>query len=859
MAFDRFTELDESDLKRLLEKKDSESTKKIVKASVAVLQNYLEAKGKRLQEIETASDEECDDILRKFYAETRKEDGTRYAKKSLVSLRYGIQKHFIRTREQDIINDKVYFKSNETFKAVLLKLKEDGIGESVHTEPVTVEDMAKLYGGPAFDTRTPEGLQRKVMFECLYYFCSRGRENIRGLKKSSFVEEVNLSGRKYIALVRTIKTKKNDGEDEVDDILNEPIRMYDRPGNPNCPVASFKKYVSKLHTGIESFWQRPRKNVCEEDPTWYEGIPVGKNAIYSYMKKLSQDFHLSKRYTNLSVRATSIAKLDHYGVETRHVLGVSGHHRPEPTTKNHTFWLSDEGRCLMSDILSGQVDPKAKCVKRCSAAAAGGTSSYETMANSHVEEQNNIHINRLPLQSVPELPYSNSTNGFAEKQLPMMTETKMDRMEERENIEALLKKAVLSLCQEKYQNPIEVDALICVTLTPTNNHVVKIHEKVGNWSDKTSGMSFEGEHGDIPSAMYSTEQNPKPKSNGRNENVLMTNGTGDSETMVQKQNTEILPSSSAGVLGSEAMVQTTKSLPSSSAGILGSEAIVQNTKSLPSSSAGVLGSETVSKRTPHLSYQDLGQIVHDKDSMYYSTDASRKDNSVGHIQPTPVGLLVPCNKSPMLVYPISTSNGKTLICRKRKLDQPEIQHHEEGSQNYLSIIEQREKHLSYHRGSSVNNNDESNGNQTPGENLTGVVIKEEPPWDSVGETQSKWPSENPGMDGGNCELVGNTPTQCVYSSEGNHEVPLEMSVTSIKEEPQDSDPDDSEMAIDRELSNSDSVRHSDNMFTNTSRNLSEITSNSNRAEHFSSESKDIQLGIRAALGYPEPIYQFPFV
>ncbi|XP_069130350.1 uncharacterized protein [Argopecten irradians] len=186
-----------------------------------------------------------------------------------------------------------------------------------------------------------------------------------------------------------------------------------------------------------------------------------------------------------------------------------------------------------------------------------------------------------------------------------------------------------------------------------------------------------------------------------------------------------------------------------------------------------------------------------KDNMSNYTDTPRKDNSGVNTQPTPVGLvpsglMLPYGKSPMLIYPISTSTRKTLICRKRMLDQEEkpctflkAQFKKEGDQS--------ENQFSYHQGSSVNDNDESNGNQTPGENLTGVVIKEEPPWDNVGETQSKWPSENPGMDGGNCQLVGNTPTQCVYSSEENHEVPLEMSVTSIKEEPQDSDPDDSEM------------------------------------------------------------------
>jgi len=158
MAFDRFSELDESELKKLLDGKDSESTNKTVKTSVAVLQHYLEARGKDLHDLETSSIEECDDVLRKVYAEARKEDGTRYAKISMVTLRYRLQKHFLRTRGQDIINDKKYSRSNEMFKAVLVKLKKEGVGECVQKEPITPEDIKKLYSGSAFDTHNHEGL-----------------------------------------------------------------------------------------------------------------------------------------------------------------------------------------------------------------------------------------------------------------------------------------------------------------------------------------------------------------------------------------------------------------------------------------------------------------------------------------------------------------------------------------------------------------------------------------------------------------------------------------------------------------------------------------------------------------------------
>ena len=120
----RFQTLNELDLQHILDERDSKNTKSLIKVAVGILSEYAIHKNTMLQHLETSMTiSELDTFLRSFYAEARKADGTTYAKKSIVSIRYGIQKHFYKVRNGiDILNDPEFVKSNDMFKGVLVKL-----------------------------------------------------------------------------------------------------------------------------------------------------------------------------------------------------------------------------------------------------------------------------------------------------------------------------------------------------------------------------------------------------------------------------------------------------------------------------------------------------------------------------------------------------------------------------------------------------------------------------------------------------------------------------------------------------------------------------------------------------------------
>lgn len=72
------------------------------------------------------------------------------------------------------------------------------------------------------------------------------------------------------------------------------------------------------------------------------------------MAKISQVCNLSKRYTNHCIRSTCITALYDNGIETRHIMGLSGH-KSESAVRAYSKRLSEKKTRQISDILSATV------------------------------------------------------------------------------------------------------------------------------------------------------------------------------------------------------------------------------------------------------------------------------------------------------------------------------------------------------------------------------------------------------------------------------------------------------------------------------------------------------------------------
>ena len=312
----------EDDLKRLLDMKESKNTKKATKSAVNIFRSYC-IERQRPECFEKLSAEELVEILRFFYAEVTKKGGELYKKTSLNCIREGIARHLKKERNIDIIEDPVFQSANDVFRAQLIELKQQGKGATEHKQPVEGKDLQKLYD--SFDISTTRGVQQKVWVDIMLYLIRRGRENLRQMTKSTFEIKVNAAGKRFVTQTLDEMDKNHRENCDRNATIGEG-RMYENHLSDSCPVKSFEKYISKLHPDLEALWQRPREGPLRADESiWYFRATVGEKKMGNMMKDMSNQYQLSKIYTNHCLRSTAIEILNAAGFNDREIMKISGH------------------------------------------------------------------------------------------------------------------------------------------------------------------------------------------------------------------------------------------------------------------------------------------------------------------------------------------------------------------------------------------------------------------------------------------------------------------------------------------------------------------------------------------------------
>ena len=114
----RLTLLTEEEIAELVLAKDSQNTKEVINYAVNVLKSYCNSV--HATNVEKLPRDELTlglcSFLRKFYAGVRRTNGQLYASKSMITIRYGLQRYFQRVSGIDIV-------ANQQFKPAKAKTK----------------------------------------------------------------------------------------------------------------------------------------------------------------------------------------------------------------------------------------------------------------------------------------------------------------------------------------------------------------------------------------------------------------------------------------------------------------------------------------------------------------------------------------------------------------------------------------------------------------------------------------------------------------------------------------------------------------------------------------------------------------
>ena len=96
-------------------------------------------------------------------------------------------------------------------------------------------------------------------------------------------------------------------------------------------------YKRHLNPKCNRLFQRPSR--AENSVQWYANAPLGHNYLGKMMSTISEQAGLSKRYTNHSLRSTTVHILDSNDFAGRHITSVTGH-RSETLLKTYTGYTA---------------------------------------------------------------------------------------------------------------------------------------------------------------------------------------------------------------------------------------------------------------------------------------------------------------------------------------------------------------------------------------------------------------------------------------------------------------------------------------------------------------------------------------
>ena len=337
--------------------------------------------------------QELDENLRQFYAEARNRNGENYSRATLLSLRNGIER-FLNTppnnRGISFNKDSWFVLSNQMLDAKIKQLKKDGLQNTTHKPAIEQEDLEKLKNGEILSLTQPLSLLRNVWFHISLYWCRRGFEGQRRLKKSSFVFGEDVNGGLFATMSHDETTKNHPGGVSDVESYEKNGRMY-KTNSPTDGYSALELFLSKLNPQCEVLFQYPKRNWRPCDKIWYENRPLGINKLSAMMKDISSAAGLSRVYTNHSVRATAITLWSTAGLTNREIMAISGHRNESSLKSYHSM-------------------PSSNQLRKCSDVLASALGDNETIRAAEQRQNQIVGCERPPLQQLP-VPLNNTISA----------------------------------------------------------------------------------------------------------------------------------------------------------------------------------------------------------------------------------------------------------------------------------------------------------------------------------------------------------------------------------------------------------------------------------------------------------------
>ncbi|XP_072032990.1 uncharacterized protein [Amphiura filiformis] len=174
----RFLELTPDEVLDIENARNERATDMQTKVYIKILKDWCVARSVD-PKFELLDPDELCQLLRRFYAEVRRQDNTPYSASSMRCMRAAIQRHLKSApynRTFNIMSDARFNPANKVYTGKLKLIKREGGRPPKHKGNIAEGDLRKMMDSEALEPSNPVGLQRLVFVYIALHFCRRGRK-----------------------------------------------------------------------------------------------------------------------------------------------------------------------------------------------------------------------------------------------------------------------------------------------------------------------------------------------------------------------------------------------------------------------------------------------------------------------------------------------------------------------------------------------------------------------------------------------------------------------------------------------------------------------------------------------------------
>ena len=135
----------------------AKNTKKQIRCGISIFQDFCK-EIKAEFDGDLVDNEALDLLLSRFYAGAWNQNGEYYSKKTMQTLRFSLQRHFLASRNVDITKEDSFSRSGKTFKAVVKNLKATEAAVKNH-HAIPKDDMTMIL--QSLDSSSADGFPKE--------------------------------------------------------------------------------------------------------------------------------------------------------------------------------------------------------------------------------------------------------------------------------------------------------------------------------------------------------------------------------------------------------------------------------------------------------------------------------------------------------------------------------------------------------------------------------------------------------------------------------------------------------------------------------------------------------------------------